>query len=197
MEIRKRCMAGLFAGLFALASCSSDKSDSPAEPEGGGVGAKCSADSQCTGYTGPACVTDLKPVADLVTDPDPKFQPFKDFHLPFPGGYCSTTLDQPCTADADCGDGGGCFLAFEGVPPATIDSLNMTGLPFDIKKFAVMGICMKPCTADSECRTGDGYSCLRPINGLVKLFNDKYAKKFCTVSVDDQIAALLSSPDAG
>jgi hypothetical protein len=200
MITRMLCATAVICGLFAMTSCGSSKNDKTtggSTPEGGGVGAKCSADAQCTGYKNPVCEADLKPLENLVTTTDAKGQAFKDFHLPFPGGYCTNPVDKSCQADADCGQDGACFLPFDGVSQTTIDNLNALGLPFDVKQFATVGLCLKPCTDDSACRESDGYSCLVPIDGFLKLFNPSYAKKFCTVSVDDQISHLLAAPTDG
>ncbi|HEX7669447.1 MAG TPA: hypothetical protein VF395_07690 [Polyangiaceae bacterium] len=192
MLIRRLCMTGLTLGVALVVSCSSDKTSPPAE--GGGVGAKCSENSQCTGYGKPACVTEIKPLADLVAAGDPKTKPFKDFTLPFPGGYCSTTLQDPCTSDADCGAGGGCFLAFEGAPQTTIDALaNLNPpLPFDIHKFADIGICLKTCASDGDCRRIENYQCLTPLQQFLTSINQDYKKTFCIQDVD--VSYLLQSP---
>jgi hypothetical protein len=178
------------------ASCTSD--GSTARAEGGGVGAPCSADSQCTGYSSPSCDTDIKPIATLVDAGDPKNKIFLDFHVPFPGGYCSNTTESSCTADADCGAGAGCFHPFEGVSQMTIDALNGLGLPFDINAFAKFALCLKTCTAPSDCRTSEGYECDIPLKAFMSTINKDYKRTFCFVNIDDQIMGLLgTAPDAG
>jgi hypothetical protein len=182
MLIRNLCTIALALGLTCVVSCGSDD-EPPARALGGGVGAACTESSQCTGYTHPACVTAIKPLETLVSDADPANKPFRDLTLPFPGGYCSTTVQEPCTADSECGTGK-CFLAFEGVPQMTIDNLNGLGLPFDVNAFARIGICLQSCTADSECRTAEGYKCLVPIEAFMTVINPDYPKKFCAQYVD-------------
>jgi hypothetical protein len=193
MLIRKLCLTGLMLGITLVVSCSSDKPSTPAE--GGGVGAKCTENAQCTGYGKPACVTEIKPLEDLVAAGDPKTKPFRDFTLPFPGGYCSTTLQDPCTSDADCGSGGGCFLAFEGVPQSTIDGLAALKLPFDVGKFAKIGICLKTCGSDQDCRRVENYQCLKPLQQFLDVINPDYTKTFCIQDVD--VSYLLQSPPSG
>jgi hypothetical protein len=183
-----------FVLAFALlASCGGDDEEDK-EPLGGAVGAACSADSQCKGYDTPSCVREIKPLEDLVDPSKPELEPFRDLTLPFPGGYCSTTLENHCTTDAECGEGAGCFLAFEGVPQETIDGLA-TLVPFDIKAFARIGICMKSCTQNSDCRTGQKYQCLRPLDTFIKVINPDYQKKFCVQDVD--VSHLLVGGDGG
>lgn len=189
--------ASLFATTAFCASCSSDGS-APATPQGGGVGAPCSADSQCTGFSSPSCDTDIKPIADLVDAGDPNNKVFLDFHVPFPGGYCSNTTDNSCMSDADCGAGGGCFHPFEGVSQATIDALNALGLPFDINAFSKFALCLKTCKTASDCRTSEGYQCDVPLKAFMSTINKDYKRTFCFVNIDDQIMGLLgSAPDAG
>jgi hypothetical protein len=191
--------AAAAASMTALASCSSDGATPGAgTPEGGGVGAPCSADSQCTGYTNASCVEEVKPIANLVDASDPKNKLFVDFNVPFPGGYCSNTTDNSCASDADCGDGAGCFHPFEGVPQSTIDKLNGLGLPFDINAFADFALCLKTCDAPSDCRTNQGYACEVPLKAFMSTLNPGYTRTFCFVNVDRQIMGLLgTSPDAG
>lgn len=192
----KRLGASILVGFSLLASCS-EKSASADPPEGGGVGAQCSADSQCKGYSKPACEKEIKPIANLVSASDPKNKPFLDFHIPFPGGYCSNTVDNSCTSDDDCGAEGGCFHPFEGVSQSTIDNLNQLGLPFDINTFATFAICLKTCTSVSDCRADQGYGCDVPLKAFLSTINPTYERTFCFVSVDDQIRGLLGSTDAG
>lgn len=173
----------LIVGLALSSACGGDDDGHSSAALGGGVGAACTASSQCTGYAKAACVTDIRPLEHLVTSDDPKYKPFRDLSLPFPGGYCSSTVEDPCTSDADCGSGQ-CFLAFEGVSQQTIDGLNSLGLPFDVNAFAKIGICLKPCTADSQCRADKNYKCIVPLTALVKVFNPDYPKKFCVQDVD-------------
>ncbi len=183
MSIRNLCTLSLALGMSFIVSCGSDDEAPPQRALGGGVGAACDSDSQCTGYEKPACVNAIRPLEDLVTSTDPKDKPYHDLTLPFPGGYCSTTVQQPCTTDAQCGNGK-CFLAFEGVPQMNIDALNGLGLPFDVNEFSKIGICLLECTSDSQCRTGEGYKCLVPIEAFMNIINPEYPKKFCVQYVD-------------
>jgi hypothetical protein len=186
------------AAVAALTSCGEGNGNSTNSPEGGGVGAPCSSDSQCVGYSNPTCAKDVKPIASLVDASDPKNKIFVDFHIPFPGGYCSNTTDNSCTSDADCGEGGGCFRPFEGVPQEVIDNLNALGFPFDINTFATFALCLKTCGAPSDCRTSQGYECDVPLKAFLTTINPDYKRTFCFVSVDDQIMGLLgTAPDAG
>lgn len=196
--VTRRLGASMTLAVALLANCSSDAGAPASGPEGGGVGAKCSADSQCTGYAHPSCVTDVKPIAGLVDAGDPKNKVFVDFHVPFPGGYCTNTVENSCTSDADCGAGAGCFRPFEGVSQTTIDTLNKLGLPFDINAFANFAVCAKTCTSASDCRTSEGYECTIPLKAFLSTINKNYKKTFCFMSVDDQIRGLLGpAQDAG
>jgi len=189
--------ASVFLGFSLLGSCS-DKSDpAAAAQEGGGVGAPCSSDSQCTGYSNPTCEKDVKPIAELVSASDPKNKVFLDFHIPFPGGYCANDFHDSCTSDGDCGAGAGCFRPFEGVSQTTIDNLNQLGLPFDINAFASFAICLKSCDGASDCRTDQGYACEVPLKAFLVTINPSYQKKFCFVNVDNQIRGLLGVSDGG
>ncbi|HMJ11389.1 MAG TPA: hypothetical protein VK524_08270 [Polyangiaceae bacterium] len=181
--LRQLRKAPLVLAFAILGACGGDDKEDK-EPLGGGVGAACSANSQCTGYTNPACVREIKPLADLVDPNNAELEPFRNLTLPFPGGYCSSTLQNACTAKEDCGADADCFLAFEGVPQETIDALAGLGLPFDIHRFAEIGICMKSCTANSECRTGKKYECLTPLKAFMDVINPTYEKTFCVQDVD-------------
>jgi hypothetical protein len=197
MMARLFAVAAAAASVIVVASCSGE-SATPGAPEGGGVGAPCSANSQCTGYTNPSCVTEVKPIAKLVDASDPKNKIFVDFNVPFPGGYCSNTTDNSCGSDADCGEGAGCFHPFEGVSPMVINNLNALGLPFDINAFADFALCLKACDAPSDCRTSQGYACEVPLKAFMTTLNPGYTRTFCFVNVDKQIMGLLgTSPDAG
>jgi hypothetical protein len=190
-------MGGLLSAAVVVALSSCNSKESPAVAEGGGVGAPCSADSQCTGYSNPGCLKDVKPIAGLVDAGDPSNKIFVDFHVPFPGGYCSNTIENSCTSDADCGEGGGCFRPFEGVGQDVIDNLNAV-VPFDVNAFSTFALCLKPCTAASECRTEQGYACEIPLKFFMGLIKEDYKRTFCFVNVDDQIMGLLgTAPDTG
>jgi hypothetical protein len=187
-------MTALTLGLAFAASCSSKTTDAPAG--GGPVGSKCTADSQCTGYKKPTCVTALNPLEDLIA-PDsgaPGAQKFRTLSLPFPGGYCSNTLADSCATDADCGVGGGCYRPFEGADPALVDSLNKI-VPFDIRVFAKQGVCLEKCSADATCRTDEGYKCIVPLHAFVTLFNKPYTKTFCVQ--DPNLNCYINSCDGG
>lgn len=146
----------------------------------GGVGSACASDADCAGYANPSCQTALRPVADFVyPDAGPEADPFRDFALEFPGGYCTNTMQNACKSDADCGPGGGCYRPFEGVDPSTIDSLKNLPLPFDVGAFGAAGLCLHPCASDADCRTAEGYVCQVPICAVMALFNEPYDKKFC------------------
>lgn len=170
----------------AAAACGSD--DEPAQqgaPLGGGVGARCTSDEQCTGYETPSCLTAIKPLENAITDPTHQAaDDFRNMALPLPGGYCTTTIENACTTDAECGEGGGCFLAFEGVPDETIEGLDGLGLPFSVRAFADAGLCLKPCSTDADCRTSEGYTCMVPIDELINVFNPDYSKTFCVKDED-------------
>ena len=171
-------------GTLAAVACSSDSN------EGDGVGTPCSDTAQCTGYENPVCNDALKPLEDLVEDTgEPENDALRDLTLPFPGGYCGTSLDTSCTSDAACGATGGCFIPFEGVDDMTIENLNGLGLPFDIREFASIGICLQPCSSDAECRTDEGYTCVVPFAVFLEVVNPPYEKTFCVQDVD--VSALL------
>jgi hypothetical protein len=189
--------ASAVAFVVTATSCSSDTS--AGADEGGGVGAPCSADAQCTGYAKPSCAKDVKPIANLVDPSDPNNKTFVDFHVPFPGGYCSNTIENSCTSDADCGAGAGCFRPFENVSQDTINTLNqIAGLPFDVNSFATFALCLKTCKTAADCRTSEGYECDIPLKAFMATIDGGFDKKFCFVNVDDQIMGLFpSAPDAG
>ena len=188
MIIKKLCMASIALGFAALTNCGGDDEDEPGTVVSSEVGGPCSASSECTGYAKPTCVSQIKPLENLVTSTDPKHQPFRDLTIPIPGGYCSTSLADSCSTDAECGSGA-CFRAFEGVPDATIENLTKVGLPFDIRAFSNLGICMKPCQSNADCRTGQDYECLIPLTKMVNAINPDYTKKFCIQDVN--VDALL------
>jgi hypothetical protein len=187
MLMRTLSTTTLLVTWIAAASCSTKDT-----PKGGGVGASCSDSSQCTGYKNPTCLTDLKPIASVVLpDAGASGDPFRNFDIPFPGGYCGNTVEESCQTDADCGAGAGCFRPFEGVSQATIDGLKNYQLPFDAQEFASKGLCLKVCKADADCRAGEGYKCIVPVHALVKAFNGPtatnptgYIKTFCIQDVE-------------
>jgi hypothetical protein len=181
MVIRKLCTVSLTLGFALAMSCSTAKSGAP---EGGGVGSACSADSQCTGYAKPTCLTALKPLDGLISpDAGAGAQTFGTLTVPFPGGYCSNTLAHSCATDADCGAGAGCFRPFEGVDKMVVDALGMS-LPFDIHAFASEGLCLKTCRDGSECRADEQYKCIVPLHAFVDLFNPTYKKTYCVQDPD-------------
>ena len=123
MLARKICFASLTLALAWIVSCSSDKAaPGRATPEGGGVGSKCQASSECTGYSKPTCLTELKPVEGLVSpDAAPSAQAFATLTLPFPGGYCSNTLADSCQSDSDWERGAAVIvLSTEWIRPSSI-----------------------------------------------------------------------------
>jgi hypothetical protein len=179
------CCSVLIVGLVSSGCSGGDDAGEPTGSLGGGVGAKCTDSAQCTGYDKPSCLTVLKPLENAITDPThPAAEDYRNMSLDFPGGYCTTTVQDSCNTDAECGAGGGCFRAFEGVSQDTITNLNGLGLPFDVQQFSGLGICLKSCTQDSECRTAEGYKCMTPIDELMATFNSTYAKKFCVKDKD-------------
>jgi hypothetical protein len=201
MLIPKICMASIAVGLVLVVSCSSSKKEAVGDAgnqigtEGGGVGAKCSTTSQCTGYGKPTCLTELKPLNGLISpDAGASAQAFGTLTVPFPGGYCSNTLADSCATDADCGAGAGCFRPFEGVDPTVIDNLG-AALPFDIHAFANEGLCLKTCETGSSCRTAEGYKCIVPLHAFVDLFNSKYTKTFCVQ--DPDLTCYIKTCDGG
>src|SRR5260221_11078007 len=106
MLIRKLFVASSMVSIVAIASCSSDHGSGA----GGGVGSKCTQDSECTGYAKPTCLTDLRPVASLVApDSGAVGATFKSLDIPFPGGYSSNTIGNSCQTNADCGTRCGVF----------------------------------------------------------------------------------------
>ncbi len=178
----------MLGGLFVAAGCSSSSSDGGAT-KGGGVGAACTADAQCTGYDKPTCNTSLKPIEPYYTGTDPSTTKYRDFTVPFPGGYCGTSLTDSCASDAECGADGGCFIAFEGVSADTINALAQTNLPFDVTAFATLGMCFHPCSSDADCRTGEGYKCIVPLHQFLDVVNPDYKKTYCMQDID--VSALL------
>ncbi len=189
---------GILLGAALFSACSSDKGSASRTGDpvlGGGPGSPCTADAQCVGYSHPSCLTELKPVAEYVDGGRPGAALFRGFTIPFPGGYCSNTLENSCTSDADCGTSAGCFRPFEGVSSQVIDNLNKL-VPFDVHAFAGVGLCLEPCTSDSQCRTGEGYTCITPIHTLMQAFNGSYTRKFCMKDVDTSYL-LQAPPDGG
>jgi hypothetical protein len=181
----RRVVAPALLTLGLAAGCGSDDADENTEQLGGGVGAKCTADSQCTGYGKPSCLTELKPLENAITNPDhPAVEDYRNMSMPFPGGYCTTTIENSCASDAECGEGGGCFLAFEGVSQQTIDALGGLDLPFDVAQFATLGICLKKCTATSECRTAEKYECIVPLTAFMDVINPDNKKTYCVQNTD-------------
>lgn len=176
------------AAVWAF-GCSS-KGDGGSKSGGGGVGAACSDTSECTGYSKPTCVTEMRPLEGSVyADAGANGDVFRNFTVDFPGGYCTNTIQDSCAADADCGTGAGCFLAFEGVPPDTLDNLTALGLPFDVKEFGKAGVCLSTCTKDADCRTAEGYKCIVPLHAFLDVVNPDYKKTFCMQ--DQDVSALL------
>jgi hypothetical protein len=172
-------LTGLAAMLLSAGGCSSDAGDDAAgESRSQAVGAACTQDSDCDGYKNPSCLTELKALASVVyADAGTEADAFRNFTLPFPGGYCTNTVENSCASDADCGAGGGCFRPFEGVSDATIAELDQLGMPFSVTDFAEVGLCLARCTGSSDCR--DGYNCQVPVCALMTMFNQSYAKTFC------------------
>lgn len=187
----KRFLSVLTAlGMAALltAGCSSDDSSGDdTGSTGGGVGAKCTSNDQCTGYDNPACITSHKPLDGKITDPShPLATDFEELELPFPGGSCGTPIDMPCSKGT-CGDSGDCFIPFDGVTEDTITSLEGLGLPFDIREFEDLAICLQPCDTVADCRSGaeaEGYSCEIPFKAFFGVLNPKLTQKYCVVDVD-------------
>jgi hypothetical protein len=177
-------------GFVLGAGCSESSDGGGAGGAGGGgagtagVGSPCTADDQCGGFDNAICVDEIQPLIDLVEDTgDPANTALRDLTLPFPGGYCGTSLDTPCATDAECGNGG-CFRPFEGVSDASIQNLDALGLPFAVSEFAQTGTCLLPCTSDADCRQDEGYQCLVPIGDLIAVVNQDYRRTFCVQYVD-------------
>jgi hypothetical protein len=187
---RGRIRLVIVAALVAagISACGSDdETADQGAPLGGGVGSRCTSDEQCVGYDTPACLDAIRPLEDKITVPEhPAAEDYRNMTLPLPGGYCTTTIENACATDAECGEGGGCFLAFEGVPDSTIEALDSLDppLPFSVRQFADAGICLKACTTDADCRASEGYTCMLPIDELMPLFNPDYTKKFCVKDED-------------
>ena len=186
METRaviRRCVVALALGVGLASGACSGGDDGGNGGSGGGtgsgaVGSACASDAECTGYSNPSCLTELKPLETLVyEDAGPDGEAFRDFTLPYPGGYCTNTVENSCEADADCGSGGGCFRPFEGVDQPTIDELEKLGLPFSVSAFADVGICLMPCASTADCRSG--YRCQVPLCAVMNLFNQSYNRTFC------------------
>jgi hypothetical protein len=183
MLIRKLLVAAASVTVVAMASCSGGNASGGGG--GGGVGSKCTQDSDCTGYAKPTCLTDLKPVASLVApDSGAVGATFKDFDIPFPGGYCSNTIENSCQSDADCGAGGGCFRPLTGVSADVLASLDKVIKVFSVTSFASKGLCLVPCTSDAQCRTAEGYKCLLPLESVITAVNPMYPNKYCAQFVD-------------
>lgn len=188
-----RCLSvvSLSLGVLWAAGCSSSDASGS-----GGVGAPCSKDSDCTGYSKPSCLTDLRPLDGLVVpDAGAAGDTFKKLDIPFPGGYCSNTIENSCQTDADCGTGGGCYRPLTGVSPATLTNLDNAVKVFSVTDFASKGLCLVPCQSDSDCRTDQGYKCQIPLAGFITVVNPTYKNTYCIQPVD--VSYLLMSPDGG
>lgn len=153
------------------------------------VGKACKADAECTGYAKASCVTSIAPLAGKITDPThPQAQKFeKELVMPFPNGYCATTIENPCPNDAACGAGAGCFRGLDGVDKALLADLDKQKtsdgmhpfLPFSTVAFSDVGICLEPCASDAECRQSEGYTCAVPMGTLIGVINPAYTRTFC------------------
>jgi hypothetical protein len=186
----------LALGVIAVASSCGSERDEDEGKKGGGVGASCTNDAQCTGYANPACLTDLRPLETLVApDAGEAGEVFKMLDVPFPGGYCSNTIENSCQTDADCGPGGGCYRPLTGVPAEQLATFDALVGVFSVTTFASKGLCLVPCASDSDCRTDEGYQCLLPLEGFISLVNPSYTKTYCAQDVD--VSYLLVTPDAG
>ncbi len=186
----------LVLAFVVSTSCSSKGGGSSAE--GGGVGAACTSDSECTGYSHPSCLTDLRPLQSLVApDAGAEGNVFKTLDVPFPGGYCSNTLDNSCQSDADCGTGAGCYRPLTGVTPDVLSSLDKVVKVFSVTGFASKGLCLATCTSDSDCRTDQGYKCLTPLEGFISVVNPPYKNTYCAQFVDVTYLLVGGGPDGG
>ena len=153
------------------------------------MGKACKQDADCTGYAKASCVTSIVPLKGKITDPThPQANKFEnELVMPFPNGYCATTIENSCANDAACGAGAGCFRGLDGVDKAVLADLDKEKtpdgmhpfLPFSTVAFADVGICLKPCTSDSECRQSEGYTCAIPMGSLIGVINPDYMRKFC------------------
>lgn len=198
MKSRYLAAGVLIGGIFIAAGCSSSSSDGTGKKYGKAVGTPCTDSSQCSGYDHPSCITELKPIEPYVTaDAGAAGDKYKNFTIPFPGGYCGTALTDSCASDAECGAGAGCFRGFEGVDAQTIQNLNQLGLPFDVTKFADLGICFQSCQTDADCRTSEGYKCVVPLHALINIVNPNYTKTYCIQDVDTSDLIVGGGSDGG
>ncbi len=164
-------------------------------PSGGGGGARssvgdaCKVDADCKGYAKASCVTSIAPLKGKITDPThPQASKFEnELVMPFPNGYCATTIENSCKSDADCGVGAGCFRGLDGVDKAVLADLDMQKtadgmhpfLPFSTVAFADVGICLEPCSTNADCRQSEGYTCAVPMGTLIGVINSSYTRTFC------------------
>lgn len=123
------------------------------------VGNKCMSDAECTGYPKGSCLTELKPLKGKITDPmNPSASKFEnDLVMPYPGGYCTNTIENSCLNDAGCGVGAGCFRGLDGVDKNQLQMLD------DMKTCDVSMTGMKnpggqadgtTCKKDTDCLNG-------------------------------------------
>lgn len=162
---------------------SNDQDSMSSEP--GLVGSSCETDAECGGYDNAVCNQELRPVEDFVEDTgDPANTALRELTLPFPGGYCSTPLETDCAADSECGEGGGCFMPFEGVSEEVIAGLDATIPQLDVPLFSERGLCLQRCASEADCRTEEGYHCIVPLADFMTLINEAYDKTFCMQEVD-------------
>ena len=149
------------------------------------VGSACSENSDCGGYDNAICTDGLKPLEDYVEDTgEAANDALRDLTLPFPGGYCTSSLETDCTGDSECGDEGGCFMPFEGVSDEVIAGLDATIPQLSVPEFATRGVCLDRCETNADCRGDEGYTCIVPIPALLELFNPEYGKKYCMQDKD-------------
>ena len=196
MTMRTLRAVSLALGLGAAASCSdsADNGDSGGQP--GPVGSQCATDSDCAGYSNPTCLTRLRPLETLIApDAGEAGDVFKMLDIPFPGGYCSNTIENSCLTDADCGTGGGCYRPLTGVPADTLANLDAAVGVFSVTDFASKGLCLVPCESDSDCRADEGYECHIPLEGFISVVNPAYTSTYCAQPVD--VSYLLLPGDAG
>jgi hypothetical protein len=122
--------------IMSVADAMSDANSAPPMMKIINPGAACTADRDCMGTAG-SCQQSLGTGMQSI---------------PLPGGYCTAA----CTADAECGPGGGCPIA------ETTSKLSIPGL--DLKSiqalFPIPSSCLDRCDprAANDCR--DGYTCL-------------------------------------
>ena len=143
------------------------------------VGSECTANPECSGPD-PVCLQeDIAPLSSFENSSNEAAQELaQTVVIPMPDTYCSNTA--PCTSDADCGDGGRCFLPLIDVDETEYaDLVGGLNLPTEEEEtlvgFHEYGQCLKPCEGNGDC-TRPGYHCAIPLENFLTLVESMGAR---------------------